>query len=63
MEIILEYNDLQNLRRWILLTSTAEWIYKKYEFTKLAKPEIYMRKFNPDVYRNIQNARKFRFND
>ena len=51
MEIILEHKDLQNLRRWILLTSTAEWLYEKYGFTKLQKPEIYMEKFNPDVYR------------
>lgn len=50
METIMEHQDLQNLRRWILLTSTAEWLYKKYGFTKLPKPEIYMEKFNPNVY-------------
>lgn len=54
MKIILEHNDLQNLRRWFLLTSTAEWLYEKYGFTKLPKPEIYMEKFNPDVYRKKQ---------
>lgn len=42
--------NLQNLRRWILLTSTAKWLYEKYGFTKLPKPEIYMEKFNPNVY-------------
>lgn len=50
METIMEYKELQNLRRWILLTSTAEWLYEKYGFTKLPKPEIYMEKFNPNVY-------------
>ncbi|PKV49068.1 acetyltransferase (GNAT) family protein [Aquimarina sp. MAR_2010_214] len=50
MEIIMEHPDLQNLRRWILLTSTAEWLYEKYGFTKLPKPEIYMEKFDPNVY-------------
>jgi GNAT superfamily N-acetyltransferase len=50
MEIITEHPNLQNLRRWILLTSTAEWLYKKYGFTKLPKPEIYMEKFDPNVY-------------
>ncbi|EZH71886.1 GNAT family acetyltransferase [Aquimarina atlantica] len=50
METIMRHPNLQNLRRWILLTSTAEWLYKKYGFTKLPKPEIYMEKFDPNVY-------------
>lgn len=50
MEIIMKHPNLQNLRRWILLTSTAEWLYEKYGFTKLPKPEIYMEKFDPNVY-------------
>ncbi|MCM4173799.1 N-acetyltransferase [Arenibacter sp. TNZ] len=56
MEIIIEHNDLQDLRRWILLTSTAEWLYEKFGFTKLPKPEIYMEKFNPNIYRNNKNT-------
>ena len=52
METIMEHKELQGLRRWILLTSTAEWLYEKYGFTKLLKPEIYMEKFNPNVYLN-----------
>lgn len=52
METIMEHKELQGLRRWILLTSTAEWLYEKYGFTKLPKPEIYMEKYNPDVYMN-----------
>ena len=52
METIMEHKELQGLRRWILLTSTAEWLYEKYGFTKLHKPEIYMEKFNPNVYLN-----------
>lgn len=51
MEIITEHKELQGLRRWILLTDTAEWLYEKYGFNKLPKPEIYMEKFNPDVYK------------
>ncbi|WP_025665885.1 GNAT family N-acetyltransferase [Aquimarina megaterium] len=50
METIMRHPNLQNLRRWILLTSTAKWLYEKYGFTKLPKPEIYMEKFNPNVY-------------
>lgn len=54
MQVILEHKELQNLRRWILLTSTADWLYKKYGFTKLTKPEIYMEKFNPNVYKTLK---------
>jgi N-acetylglutamate synthase-like GNAT family acetyltransferase len=50
MESIMTHPNLQGLRRWILLTSTAEWLYEKYGFTKLPKPEIYMELFNPEVY-------------
>ncbi len=42
---------LQGLRRWILLTSTADWLYEKYGFKKLPQPEIYMEIFNPTVYK------------
>ena len=52
METIMDHKELQGLRRWILLTSTAEWLYEKYGFTKLPKPEIYMEKYNPKVYLN-----------
>ena len=55
MEIIMEHQDLQNLRRWILLTSTAEWLYEKYGFKKLPEPEIYMEKYNPNLYCEIKN--------
>ena len=51
MQTILEHPELQGLRRWILLTSTADWLYKKFGFTKLPQPEIYMEKYNPEVYK------------
>lgn len=50
MECIMGHPNLQGLRRWILLTSTAPWLYEKYGFTRLAKPEKYMEIFNPGVY-------------
>lgn len=50
MDTIMQHPHLQGLRRWILLTSTADWLYEKYGFAKLAKPEIYMELFNPAVY-------------
>jgi len=51
MDTVITHPNLQGLRRWILLTSTADWLYEKYGFTKLPKPEIYMELFNPDVYK------------
>ena len=47
---IMMHPNLQGLRRWILLTDTAEWLYKKYGFKTLPQPEIYMEKHNPNVY-------------
>ena len=54
METIVAHQELQGLRRWILLTDTAEWLYEKYGFTKLPRPEVYMEKFNPNVYARIE---------
>jgi len=51
MDAVMGHPNLQGLRRWILLTSTAEWLYEKYGFTKLPKPELYMELFNPNVYK------------
>ena len=51
MEFVMAHPNLQGLRRWILLTSTADWLYDKYGFTKLSKPNFYMELFNPNVYK------------
>ena len=51
MDTIVNHPNLQGLRRWILLTSTADWLYEKYGFTKVPNPEIYMERFNPNVYK------------
>jgi len=50
MEAVMAHPALQNLRRWILLTSTAGWLYEKYGFAKLPHPEIYMERFDPQIY-------------
>jgi hypothetical protein len=36
------------------LTSTADWLYEKYGFKKIPKPEIYMELFDQNVYKNGQ---------
>jgi N-acetylglutamate synthase-like GNAT family acetyltransferase len=51
MDFVMGHPNLQGLRRWILLTSTADWLYEKYGFNKLPKPEIYMELYNSNVYK------------
>jgi N-acetylglutamate synthase-like GNAT family acetyltransferase len=51
MDAVMSHPALQGLRRWILLTSTADWLYEKYGFTKLPKPDVYMELYDPDVYK------------
>lgn len=59
MDAVIKHPNLQGLRRWILLTSTADWLYEKYGFTKLPKPELYMELFDPNVYKtDIQKLDK-----
>ena len=50
MQEITEHPNLQGLRRWILLTDTAAWLYKKFGFTALPHPEVYMEKHIPNIY-------------
>ena len=50
MDAVMSHPNLQGLRRWILLTSTADWLYEQYGFCKLPKPELYMERYNPNVY-------------
>ncbi|MGE8343813.1 Acetyltransferase (GNAT) family protein [Flavobacterium sp. ACN2] len=56
MDCIMSHPNLQGLRRWILLTSTAEWLYKKYGFQNVPNPEVYMELYNPNVYKNTQKV-------
>lgn len=56
MDSVIGHPCLQGLRRWILLTSTADWLYEKYGFAKLPQPEIYMERYNPAVYRDIASG-------
>jgi|ERR1700730_10131755 len=51
MDCVVSHPDLQNLRRWILVTGDAHGLYRKYGFTPLARPESFMELHNPDVYR------------
>ncbi|UII24254.1 GNAT family N-acetyltransferase [Fulvivirga ligni] len=52
MKEIMAHPQLQGLRRWILLTDTAEWLYKKFGFVTVPRPELYMEKHNATVYKS-----------
>ena len=44
MEVVLSHPELQGLRRWMLATAGAHELYRRYGFTELGKPDIFMEK-------------------
>ena len=50
METIINYPDLQNLRRWILATRDAHALYEKFGFHALKFPTRWMEKPAPNAY-------------
>jgi GNAT superfamily N-acetyltransferase len=50
MEAVLTHPDLQGLRRWMLATTDAHELYRRYGFTALSHPDSFMQRHNPDVY-------------
>ncbi|MBV8048194.1 MAG: GNAT family N-acetyltransferase [Paludibacterium sp.] len=53
MRYILDYPELQNLRRFMLATADAHGLYAGYGFTPLSKPERLMERLDQDVYRRM----------
>ncbi|MDQ3194642.1 MAG: GNAT family N-acetyltransferase [Bacteroidota bacterium] len=45
MEVILGYQEVQNLRRWFLATRDAHTLYEKFGFTAIREPEKLMEIF------------------
>lgn len=54
LENVMKHPSLQGLRRWILLTSDAHELYKKYGWTEIASPEKWMEKHDPGAYAKKQ---------
>jgi len=52
MQEIMSHPELQGLRRMTLATLDAHGLYEKYGFSELAKPEIFMENWNPEIYKN-----------
>lgn len=51
MRAVLAHPDLQGLRRFTLATSDAHGLYRQFGFTAPAKPQSYMERYFPDIYR------------
>jgi predicted N-acetyltransferase YhbS len=50
MDAVIAHPDLQGLRRFCLVTRTAPALYARYGFRPLVAPEIWMERFDADVY-------------
>jgi N-acetylglutamate synthase-like GNAT family acetyltransferase len=50
MAEVMSHPELQGLRRIALATLDAHGLYEQYGFKLLAKPEIFMEVWNPNVY-------------
>lgn len=49
VEVIRGHEELQKLRRWLLVTKDAHGLYAKRGFTSLAHPEYFMEVYSPYV--------------
>jgi len=50
MQTIIDYPELQGLRRWILSTKDAHGLYKQFGWEPVAYPERWMEIHDPEVY-------------
>jgi N-acetylglutamate synthase-like GNAT family acetyltransferase len=51
MQRIVDHEDLQGLRRLLLLTSDAHGLYRQFGFQELGSPSRFMEVLRPDIYR------------
>ena len=51
IEVILDYPDLQGLRRFLLATRDAHGLYEQFGFSLLTFPEKWMHIHNPNPYK------------
>jgi GNAT superfamily N-acetyltransferase len=52
MRCVVEHDDLQGLRRFLLLTSDAHGLYSQFGFEPLGNPSRFMEVFRPDANRS-----------
>jgi GNAT superfamily N-acetyltransferase len=53
MEVIIDHPQLQGLRRFTLATRDAHGLYAQFGFTSFDKPDRWMQRHDPDVYRDV----------
>jgi GNAT superfamily N-acetyltransferase len=51
MRAVMAHPELQGLRRWILGTRDAHGLYRQFGFTALQRPERWMEKAEPGLYK------------
>ena len=56
MAAVMAHPDLQNLRRFLLATSTAPQLYAQFGFTPSAKPQAFMERLDVEVYKRGEPA-------
>ena len=52
MRCVVEHEDLQGLRRFLLLTSDAHGLYRQFGFKELGNPSRFMEVLRQDMYRS-----------
>jgi GNAT superfamily N-acetyltransferase len=52
MRRVVEHEDLQGLRRFLLLTSDAHGLYSQFGFKEIGSPARFMEVLRPDVYQS-----------
>jgi GNAT superfamily N-acetyltransferase len=52
MRCIMDHEDLQGLRRWLLLTSDAHGLYRQFGFEDLANTWRFMEILRADIYKS-----------
>lgn len=54
MSVIMDYPDLQGLRRFMLATKDAHGLYRQYGFNELVAPERWMEIHVPGIYKKLK---------
>ena len=57
METILAHPELQDLRRWLLVTADAHGLYQQFGFEELAEPGKFLSRGNPGLYQRMAAER------
>jgi len=56
IETIINHPDLQGLQRFLLVTKDAHELYQKFGFFELNKPERFMEKWHPNIYKQSKSS-------